>query len=67
MNINEISPGKRLYNQVKSGFILKETTFTKWCRENGVARSAAIACLMGAWDGPKGKQLRQILISEAGL
>lgn len=67
MKVNKINPGKDLYTRVKSGFVLRETSFTKWCQENQVSRTAAIACLMGTWDGPKGRILRARLVSEAGL
>lgn len=66
MKVNEINPGKDLYNRVRSGFVLRETSLTKWCRENHITRSAAIACLIGTWNGPKGRDLRARLVRESG-
>lgn len=67
MNINEIEAGPELVRQVRAGFILQKTTLTEWCRDKGVKRQNAMSCLVGLWDGPKGKQLRSQIVISAGL
>ncbi len=36
VSVNQIDPGKELYNKVKAGFIIKGTTLGAWCRQSGV-------------------------------
>ena len=67
MNVNNHTPSRDLYNQVRAGFIGQGSSLTKWCRNNGIKPQNAIHCLMGTWDGPKGKALRAELISESGI
>ncbi|WP_085440434.1 hypothetical protein [Magnetofaba australis] len=67
MDINGFPPGQVLHRQIKGAFVAKGTTFTAWCRENGISPAAGKNSLLGAWDGPKGRQVRQQLIEAAGL
>lgn len=59
--------GPELLRQVRAGFVLKNTTLGRWCRENAVSRQNARAALTGLWDGPKGRALRARLVKAAGL
>nr|WP_254919608.1 helix-turn-helix domain containing protein [Vibrio cholerae] len=34
VSVNQIDPGKELYNKVKAGFIIKGTTLGAWCRQS---------------------------------
>ena len=52
------APGLPLLSQVKAGFVLQNTSLTKWCRENTVHISNARNALIGTWNGPKGQALR---------
>jgi len=54
-------------NQVRTGFILQNTTLTAWCRTKGVHISAARQTLYGNWDGPKARELRDQIIKAAKL
>ena len=67
MNINEYQPGPNLYLNVRAGFVQQGTSLTSWCRERGINASNARAALAGAWNGPKGSQLREDLIKASGI
>jgi hypothetical protein len=60
-------PGQELYNQVRAGFVLRNTTFNRWCVQNQVTRQNAVQALLGGWNGPKARKLRDRLLSAAGL
>ncbi|HAS3799053.1 TPA: hypothetical protein I6300_003156, partial [Vibrio cholerae] len=66
-SVNQIDPGKELYNKVKAGFIIKGTTLGAWCRQSGVKQQNVMSCLIGSWDGPKAKLLRAKVIHESGI
>lgn len=65
MRINEQEPGQELYLKVKAGFVMQGKTFTNWCRENDVNPTNAKSALIGAWNGPKGRQLRETIVKHA--
>lgn len=67
MNGNEVKPGPDLYQQVRGGFIARGTTLTAWCREHGHSPTNARSALVGAWNGPKGKELRHRLAEDSGV
>lgn len=67
MKGNDIKPGPELYQQVRGGFIAGGTTLAAWCRERGYSPTNARSALMGAWDGPKGRELRQRLAEDSGV
>ena len=67
MDINELKPSPDLYLQARIGFIKKGTTFGAWCRENGIQHTNAKAALVGAWNGPKGREVRRQLLIASGL
>ncbi len=54
-----------LYRQVRSGFIQKGMTFSKWCREHGYDRAHATRCLKGERNGLAAKSLRHLIFEEA--
>jgi len=60
-------PGLELVRAVRAGFTAKGTTMGRWCRENGLHDQNARAALLGGWNGPKGRALRERLIAAAGL
>lgn len=62
MKSSQLLPGQELYNRVRAGFILQNTSLGEWCRNHGVIQSNAKACLHGSWGGPKGNELRKRLI-----
>lgn len=66
MNKN-LTPSPELLTRVRIGFVANGTSLHKWCQENGVKYANARQALIGAWDGPMGKKLRNELITEAGL
>jgi len=61
-----ICPSKELLAQVRAAFVVRGTSMSAWCRENGVARQNARLSLLGGWDGPKGKALRARIVEAAG-
>jgi len=67
VRIRSVEPGIALFNAVRAAFIARGASFSGWCAENGVTRQGAVAALTGAWNGPKGRALRQRLIEASGL
>lgn len=67
MNRNDISPGPQLYIQVRAAFVAQGTTLGAWCRERGIAHQNAKSALVGAWNGPKGREVRRKLIEASGV
>jgi len=66
-DINIPPINKALYVKVRSGFVAQDTTLSAWCKNKGINPSNAKACLMGNWDGPKAKELRQQIVEASGL
>lgn len=62
-----LSSGQQLLRAVRAGFVIQGTTMAGWCAKNDVDRPNARLALLGAWDGPKARALRQRLISAAGV
>lgn len=67
MDINIAQPSSGLYLAVRSGFVAQGTTLTAWCRQREVNPSNARYALLGAWNGPKAKELRIKLIEASGI
>lgn len=67
MDINPMAPSLTLHLKVRAGFITQGTTFSAWCRERGVNTGNARAALIGSWDGPKGRALRENLLDASGV
>lgn len=61
------TPSKDLHLEVRAAFVRKGTSFNGWCRTQHVCPSNARQCLMGVWDGPKGRSLRDQILQAAGL
>lgn len=62
-----LEPGLELVRRVRTKFILKGTTLTRWCRENNLQIGNARMALYGNWNGPKGKAFRQRILEAAGV
>jgi len=67
MKSTPLLPGQELYNHVRAGFILQNTTLSEWCLKNGMTQTSAKASLHGMSNGPKGKKLRDLLIKESNI
>lgn len=67
MQINNLSPGPDLYRHVRAGFVAQGSTLTTWCRERNINPTNAKSALVGAWNGPKGRQLRRELVEASGI
>lgn len=67
MNINDVTPGRELYNQVRGGFVTQGSSLGRWCREHDIHLNNALNCLVGVWNGPKAKTLRARLIEAANI
>lgn len=63
----DLAPGPELARKVRAAFVLRGTTLGRWCRENGIVRQTAMNCLVGIWDGPKGRAMRHRVLEAAGL
>lgn len=59
--------GKELLIEIRQGFIGKGTSFSRWCVENGLKRQNARLAVLGAWTGPKSKQVLRVLCDAAGV
>ena len=61
-----VQPG-RVLNEVLVGALrAKGTTFSEWCRVNGVGVSAAKAATYGFSGGDRGRAIVEAMIAEAG-
>lgn len=67
MNVNTLIPSRELYNQVRAAFILNDSSLGTWCTANDVKQQNVMACLVGTWNGPKGKELRNRLVIASSL
>ncbi|OQW67454.1 MAG: hypothetical protein BVN35_20325 [Proteobacteria bacterium ST_bin11] len=67
MSAKELLPGLELYNRVRAGFILQNSSLGEWCRNNGIQQTSAKACLHGTWGGPKGMAMRDRLIKDSNI
>lgn len=67
MSIEALKPSKELYDQVRGGFVARNTSLTAWCREHGHSPTNARSALVGAWNGPKAKALRVCIIKASGM
>ena len=67
MQINNLTPGYDLYLRVRAGFVAKGSTLGAWCRERGINPTNARSAIVGAWNGPKGRELREDLIVASGV
>lgn len=57
----------QLMRQVRAGFVLQGTTYTQWCREQGVDPSLVRQAIYGLWNGPKGRACRTKVLRAAGV
>lgn len=60
-----VTPGPEMLNWARAGFIRQGTTFTEWCRDNGLDRVCARVALLGQRNGPKAKALRATVLAAA--
>ncbi|MBS0212335.1 MAG: hypothetical protein JSR26_04025 [Proteobacteria bacterium] len=65
--MSTIEPSLALLRRVRAAFILQGTSLKGWCREHDIHLSNARNCLIGSWNGPAGKTMRQRLIKASGL
>ncbi|MGE4439572.1 hypothetical protein [Achromobacter sp.] len=59
--------GTRLMQQVRGSFILQGTTYTAWCRSQGMDPSLVRQAIYGTWGGPKGRAIRAAVLKAAGV
>lgn len=53
------------YAWIRAAFILKGTSFSRWCQENEVSRVWAIAVLSGRSKGPAANSLKMRIVAAA--
>ena len=56
-----MQPDAQLNRKVKAAFILIGETLGGWCRERGYHQQNVRTALMGGWDGPRAREIRQEL------
>lgn len=67
VTIPNAQPGLALLNAVKAAFVARNTTLNRWCDDHDIQRQNAVAALTGAWNGPKGRELRHRVVRASGL
>jgi hypothetical protein len=60
-------PSQELLKEVRAAFVARGSSLHAWAIEHDVKWPNARAALLGAWDGPKARQLRKRIIAAAGL
>ena len=60
-------PSRDLMRDVVIGFLRQRTTFTEWCRQNGIHCPSARMAVIGSWDGTKGKAMRRRIVRAARI
>lgn len=58
---------KKLMARIRAGFVLQDTSLTKWANDNGTDPSAIRQAIYGTWSGPKGRAMREKVIRAAGI
>jgi hypothetical protein len=61
------APGQELLRTVRAGFVKQGSSLGTWCRTNDLHLSNARQALLGSWDGPAGRALRNRIIKAAGV
>lgn len=56
-----------LINQVKASFLLKNTTFNRFCLDKGIDPSNAKKALSGDWKGEKASEIVTLISNETGI
>ncbi len=67
VNINDFAPSHNLYLRVRAGFVAQGLTLGGWCRERSINPTNARSALLGAWNGPAGRKLRDELLVASGV
>lgn len=60
-------PPSNLYDAVRAGFVVQNTTLNKWCKSNGVLLETARQTLAGLRRGDDAEKLRQRIMRAAGV
>jgi hypothetical protein len=58
--------GKRLYTLVRASFILRGTSFTAWCNDQGLRHANVRAAIIGTWTGPKATEVASRAVDASG-
>ncbi len=59
--------GTKTMQQVRAAFILRGTTYTAWCRTQGIDPSLVRQAIFGTWAGAKGRAMRAKVLRAAGV
>lgn len=65
--MKDAKPGLDLLLRVKAGFVLQNTSMSRWAKENGTHVSNVRNALLGSWDGPRGRAMRRRVLKAAGI
>lgn len=58
---------KQLVNTIKANFVLKNTSFNRFCLENAIDPSNAKKALKGEWTGEKATAIRELITKASGV
>lgn len=64
-NIQVDGDAKR-YQKVRAAFIVKGTTLTAWCAENGTRIQNVRDAMFGRWKGPRAEELVARVVEASG-
>ncbi|MBE2293977.1 MAG: hypothetical protein IAF00_03470 [Phycisphaerales bacterium] len=53
--------------KVRAGFVRQGTSLRQWCLANGIKRQNARKALLGDWKGPRGLEVRELLLKASGV
>lgn len=59
--------GPELVRKVRAAFVMSGTTLGRWCREHKLSDQNVRLALLGGWNGPKGRAMRDRVIGASGL
>lgn len=55
------------HRRIRGAMVTKGTSFTAWCRSEGITRQNAEQALLGQWKGPTATALVARILAAAGI
>jgi hypothetical protein len=65
MQVKTNTHPRNALEKVRSGFVLRGTSFHRFCTENGINRRNAEKAIRGEWRGEKAQALKSRIIDAA--
>ena len=63
----QMNDRKKLYLQIRAGFVSRGSTLTEWCRDHALNPTNVRSAIYGVWDGPKGMAMLKSVCAAAGV